>query len=83
MGNEYVQHIRRSQLVLTYGPGAIIEGRSGPRLIPSFNNGLGNLYSKNTFERYEISDSRARTAIKNIMNNNNVRIFSIPTNPSL
>lgn len=74
-----VQHIRRSQFVLTYGPGALIESKNGPRLIPSINHGLGNLFTLKTFEKYEITDSRLRIVIKNLTGRD-ARVFSLPTN---
>lgn len=77
-----VQHIRKSQFVLTYGPGAIIESRNGPRIIPSINHGLGNLFSLEKFQEFEISDSRLRIAIKNLTSSE-ARIFSLPSNASL
>ncbi len=75
------QHIRRSQFVLTYGPGALIESKNGPRLIPSLEHGLGCRFNLRTFERYEITDSRLRIVIKNLTGKD-ARIFSLPTNAS-
>lgn len=77
-----VQHIRRSQFVLTYGPGAIIESKNGPRIIPSINHGLGELFSTDVFQRFEITDSRLRIAIRNLTGKN-ARVFALPTNASL
>lgn len=81
MGRD-VQHIRRSQFVLIYGPGAIIESRNGPRIIPSINHGLGSLFSPEKFQEFEITDSRLRIAIKNLTGSE-ARIFSLPSNASL
>ena len=39
------QDIRLSQFILTYGPGAILESTSGPRIIPLPDTGL--FYSGN------------------------------------
>ncbi|MGC8692315.1 MAG: DrmB family protein [Thermoplasmata archaeon] len=81
---DYIQQIRRSQFILTYGPGTIIESRDGPRIIPAIKEGLNReLFSEEKFEEFEITDSRLRIAIKKLMNDENVRIFSIPTNASL
>lgn len=78
-----VQHIRRSQFVLTYGPGAIIESRNGPRIIPSINHGLDkNLFSPEKFQEFEITDSRLRIAIKNLTGSG-ARVFSLPSNAAL
>ncbi|AGK61347.1 hypothetical protein Asulf_01356 [Archaeoglobus sulfaticallidus PM70-1] len=74
-----IQHIRRSQFVLTYGPGALIESKNGPRMIPSIEHGLGSRFKLQTFERYEITDSRLRIVIKNLTGKN-ARVFSLPTN---
>lgn len=76
------QHIRRSQFVLTYGPGAIIESRKGPRLIPSLSRGLGDLFSADKIRNFEITDSRLRTILKN-MGRETARIFSLPSNAAL
>jgi len=77
-----VQHIRRSQFVLTYGPGAIIESKNGPRIIPSINHGLGSLFSPDKFHEFEITDSRLRIAIKNLTGSD-ARVLSLPSNASL
>ena len=77
-----VQHIRRSQFVLTYGPGAIIESKNGPRIIPALNHGLGSLFSQDIFQKFEITDSRLRIAIKNLTQKA-ARVFSLPSNASL
>ena len=84
---EKTHHIRRSQFVLTYGPGAIIESRNGPRLIPSLNRGLdGELLSPEKLKNFEITDSRLRTILKNMgrsESRHETRIFSLPSNASL
>lgn len=78
-----IQHIRRSQFVLTYGPGAIIESERGPRLIPSINQGLQDpSLSSAVLEGFEITDSRLRTILKNLRNTES-RIFSLPSNAAL
>jgi len=67
-----VQHLRLSQFILTYGPGAIIEGPRGPRLIPRPDIGLftGNLRP----EDFEISDERISEGLLK-----GGRIFRLPT----
>jgi len=77
-----VQHIRRSQFVLIYGPGALIESKNGPRIIPSINHGLGGLFSKDEFQKFEITESRLRIAIRNLTQRD-ARVFSLPSNASL
>ena len=77
-----VQHIRRSQFVLTYGPGALIESKNGPRIIPSINHGLSSLFSPDKFQEFEITDSRLRIAIKNLTGSD-ARVLSLPSNASL
>ncbi len=78
-----VQHLTRSQYVLTYGPGAIIESENGPRLIPSINNGFSNyLLNSSSIENFEITDNRLRVVLKNLKNED-AKVFAIPTNASL
>lgn len=69
-----VQMIRPSQFVLVYGPGAILEGRSGPRIIPGALNGLfgGSGMSPETFE---ITDREMSAAVLD-----GRRIFRVPSN---
>ena len=72
------QSIRPSQFITTYGPGAIIEGRNGPRLIPLPDIGLFN----NPFlevEEFEISDSRLT---KGILGEKS-KVFRLPSNAEL
>ncbi len=51
------QEIRRSQFVTVYGPGAIIEGPKGSRLIPSLK-GLGYNCKDSFFKDHELKDIR-------------------------
>lgn len=83
---KFVQHLRKSQFILIYGPGSIIESRNGPRLIPSVCYGLKNKYfNSEVFHEFEISDSRLRVAINKVYDKKKqrVRIFSLPTNAAL
>ncbi|MEN6444013.1 MAG: DUF1998 domain-containing protein [Methanoregula sp.] len=83
MTREY-QPISRSQFVLTYGPGSIIESKNGPRLIPKMSNGLGEFYNPSTFERFEVLDVRLCKYIqKNSQVENRCRILSLPSNAGL
>ena len=44
-----IQNIRESQFVLMYGPGALIEGKNGSRLMPDIKRCLGNRRYKRGF----------------------------------
>ena len=78
------QHLSRSQFVLTYGPGSIIETKNGPRLIPTLKRGLGNNYSVGTFEKFEINDVRLCNYIQKSGNaENKARIVALPSNAGL
>ncbi len=77
-----IQHLRRSQFVFTYGPGAIIESKIGPRIIPSMREGLGDLFDANIFHKFEITNSRLRIIIQTITGHS-ARILALPTNASL
>ena len=71
------QSIRPSQFITTYGPGSIIEGKNGPRLIPSPDIGLFRDPSI-ILEDYEISDSRLSGGILK-----GARVFRLPSNAEL
>ena len=79
------QKIRRSQFVLVYGPGSIIEGPDGSRLMPSFE-GLGekNCNTK-FFRKYQIKDVRMSHMLNEENKNKrfNHRFLSIPSNDSI
>lgn len=78
------QHISRSQFVLTYGPGSLIETKKGPRLIPSLDRGLGVLFNNDIFMKFEIGETRISKYIKNQSGKNeNIRILALPTNAGL
>ncbi|WP_321211951.1 DrmB family protein [Methanothermobacter sp. DP] len=78
-----VQHLRRSQFIFTYGPGAILEGKNGPRIIPSLNQGLRNLFTSEYLEKFEVTDSRLSEFLKKNEEINKIRLFSIPSNAAL
>ncbi len=71
------QSIRPSQFITTYGPGAIIEGKNGPRLIPRADIGLFSDRTINV-EDFEISDSRMSEGILK-----KARVFRLPSNAEL
>jgi hypothetical protein len=77
-----IQKLRKSQFILTYGPGAIIETVEGPRIIPVPSIGLfnretinGNKFSP---ENFEINHQRLSDGLLN-----GARIFSVPSNQEL
>jgi len=72
------QHIRLSQFVITYGPGSIIEGVEGPRVIPTSDIGLFISGSPLVPWDYEISDQRMSQGLLN-----GSRIFRLPSNAEL
>ena len=78
------QQIRRSQFILTYGPGSIIEGKDGPRVMLDIQDGLGNRFSETVLEKYEINNERARRLVAEATGNpaKEIRLFSLPTNES-
>lgn len=77
------QNIRRSQFILTYGPGAIIEGEKGSRIIPSLENGLENYFSDEMLEKFEIRDARMRNILERNDEGERTRIFALPSNAAL
>jgi len=72
------QQIRLSQFVITYGPGAIIEGKDGPRVILSPEKGLFSSESNFLPEDYEISDRRMSESLLG-----RARIYRLPSNAEL
>ena len=80
---ERTQPIRRSQFIFTYGPGSLLEGVGGSRIIPRIDKGLDN-FGNEFLQGYQIDDSRMELAIKNFTNaSENIRIFMLPSNASL
>jgi hypothetical protein len=73
-----IQHIRPSQFIISYGPGAILETRFGPRIIPLPNIGLPSDIIQR-FDRFEISDRRMTEGLLG----GSARIFKIPSNAEL
>ena len=57
------QPIRRSQFITTYGPGAILEGPDGPRLIPTL--GDSRVFDGRRATDFEITDQRLSQALLN------------------
>lgn len=80
-----VQNLRKSQFILTFGPGAIIEGVNGPRLIPSLRTGLSNNKFEGYVKKYEVHNLRMSSILENNEDNKNshiVKFFNLPTNAS-
>lgn len=73
-----VQHLRGSQFIFTYGPGSIIEGQKGPRIIPLLDIGLFEGNASLRPNDFEISDSRMSHGLLN-----GARIFRLPSNAEL
>jgi len=84
MTKEVAQGIRRSQFVLTYGPGSLIETTDGPRLIPSVERGLMENFRQGgeILQEFEIKDSRLSIAVGSGSGVDS-RIFSLPSNTAL
>ena len=72
------QKIRPSQFVLMYGPGAILEGENGPRMIPDAGIGLFRRASDFRPEDYRIDDQRMSKGLLG-----GAKIYRLPTNPEL
>lgn len=64
--------------MITYGPGAILEGQDGPRIIPSADLGLFYPNSGRIPEEFEISDQRMSQGLLQ-----GARIFRLPSNAEL
>lgn len=83
------QQVRRSQFVLTYGPGAILEGKNEPRIILTLDHGLGSHFNEDILLKYEIKDIRSAMAIGSFNENSgdhtdhDRKIFMLPSNDSL
>ena len=69
------QQIRHSQFVITYGPGAILEGQGGPRIIPNADVGLFFPNSGRVPDDFEISDQRMSQGLLQ-----GARIYRLPSN---
>lgn len=69
------QHVRRSQFITTYGPGAIIEGRSGPRVILMPERGLFSYLGLQP-SNLEIQDRRLELVL-------GAKVYRLPSNVEL
>jgi len=71
------QAIRRSQFITTYGPGAILEGPSGPRIIPALEH-ASIFTTEHPAARFEITERRLSRALLE-----GASIVRIPSNAEL
>lgn len=69
------QMIRPSQFILTYGPGAILEGPNGPRIVPGLQEGLLRSIA---LDDLEIADRSMSEAVLD-----GKKIFEMPSNSRL
>ncbi len=67
------QLLRRSQFITTYGPGAIMEGPNGPRVIPTLHH--SQLFAQRRPATFEITDLRLSQALLG-----NAGILRLPSN---
>lgn len=72
------QSVRHSQFIITWGPGAILEGLNGPRMIPMPDIGLFNRKNNISPHDYEISN---KIMSQNLLGGR--RIFRLPSNSEL
>lgn len=71
------QSIRRSQFITTYGPGSILEGPNGPKMIPAIE--YANLFSsQNPPKDFEITDQRLSQGLLN-----GTGVVRIPSNAEI
>lgn len=77
-GVRMTQHLRLSQFVITWGPGSILEGKYGPKIIPEPDIGLFSPSSVFRPEDFEVSDQRMSQGLLN-----GARIFRLPSNAEL
>ncbi|MEM0128972.1 MAG: DUF1998 domain-containing protein [Thermoplasmata archaeon] len=72
------QHVRRSQFVTTWGPGAILEGEQGPRLVPHADIGLFRRHPSLKPEQFEICNPRLAELL-----GSRAHVFRLPSNAEL
>ena len=78
------QQIRRSQYILTYGPGSIIEGINGPCVMRDLDVET-KFFNPKRIKKYEKTDARAKEILANIVGDttpDRIHIFALPTNES-
>ena len=89
--------IRPSQFTTRYGPGSLVSGKTATWVVPSIRHMVGNLRGRGNFNspnnqghlglhKYEVDDSRMKRILHRLHPNTsqeNLRLFSLPTNSSL
>lgn len=70
------QSLRRSQFITTYGPGAILEGPNGPRIVVSLDR--SGLFDGHRPAEFEITERRLSQALPN-----RASILRLPSNAEL
>ena len=55
-----LQELRRSQFIFTYGPGALIESKNGPVIIPKISNGLSIFQNHRELEKFIHENNTAK-----------------------
>ena len=81
-----VQNIRKSQYVLTYGPGSIIESQHGSRIMPTIDTGIPFYIDEDFLDKNKIDDIRMSTIIEGFEEDGRgkgIGLFSLPSNASL
>lgn len=70
------QNLGKSQFILTFGPGSIIESVNGPRLIPSLRNGFRKTWA---ITGNEVENIRMVGVVRGISNyKNSIKFFRLP-----
>ena len=73
-----IEEMRRSQFIYSSGPGAIIESKKGPYLVPLMNLGIRIFNDPVRLREYRISNNRIRAAIR-LLTGLNAEVLALPT----
>lgn len=76
------QSIRPSQFIITYGPGAILESKEGPVIIPTPDKGLFE-NSPLKVDDYRVENERMSKFLADGRTGTETKIFRLPTNAEL
>jgi hypothetical protein len=82
------QSLRKSEFVLTYGPGALIETSKFPRMIKSYESGFHEGFNRNplvnstNLARWRISNPRIESYLRDLTQIDS-HVFEVPTNQQL
>lgn len=75
-----IQQIRKSQFVLVYGPGALIESKLGSRLIPEIHHCVSGKYDEILNSPNFDDDVRMGSVIKNMEEiDENIHLYAMPS----